>query len=175
MTGADATPGTAVLIACVGNTLRTDDGVGPRVAELLEQREIPDDVDVRDFGIGGVHMVQALLTGHYRALVLVDCADRGKHPGTVMVIEPDVLDVHDLSGVEKYDYLADMHYTNPERALALAKALGVLPERTILLGIQPVDSEGLGQELTPVVDAAATVAADEALRLATEFLTEPAQ
>lgn len=160
----------SVLVACVGNTLRTDDGVGPRVAELLNSRELPSRIDVLDFGIGGVHMVQALLSGNYRALVLVDCADRERPPGTVMVIEPDVLDVHDLELVEKYDYLADMHYTNPERAMALAKALGVLPNHTVLIGIQPVDSEGLGQELTPIVEEAAGIAADEALRQAISFL-----
>lgn len=159
-----------VLVACVGNTLRTDDGVGPKVAEILSSRDLPANIEVLDFGIGGVHMVQALLTGEYRALVLVDCADRERPPGTVMVIEPDVLDVHDLEIVEKYDYLADMHYTNPERAMALAKALGVLPADTVLIGIQPVDSEGLGQKLTPIVERAAAVAADEALRQAVGFL-----
>lgn len=164
--------GDSVLVACVGNTLRTDDGVGPRVAEILNARRLPPNIDVRDFGIGGVHMVQALLSGEYRALVLVDCADRQRPPGTVMVIEPDVLDVHDLEIVEKYDYLADMHYTNPERAMALAKALGVLPDRTVLIGIQPVESEELGRGLTPRIEKAAEVAADEALRQAVAYLED---
>lgn len=162
----------SVLVACVGNTLRTDDGVGPRVAEILNARDLPPQVDVLDFGIGGVHMVQALLTGEYRALVLVDCADRQRTPGTVMVIEPDVLDVHDLEMIEKYDYLADMHYTNPERAMALAKALGVLPDNTVLIGIQPVESEKLGRGLTPMVEKAAAIAADEAIKQAVEFLKQ---
>ena len=155
-----------VLIACVGNTLRTDDGVGPRVAEILGERDLPDNVDVYDFGIGGVHMVQTLLSGRYGSLVLVDCADRERDPGTVMVIEPEVLDVHELEDVAKYDYLADMHYTNPERAMALARALGVLPDRTVLIGIQPEDSERLGRDLSPVIESAARIAADEALRIA---------
>lgn len=162
--------GNSVLVACVGNTLRTDDGVGPRVAEILNERVLPSNIDVLDFGIGGVHMVQALLSGEYRALVLVDCADRERPPGTVMVIEPDVLDVHQLEMIEKYDYLADMHYTNPERAMALAKALGVLPKDTVLIGIQPVDAEELGRGLTPIVQESAEIAADEALRQAIGFL-----
>ncbi|REK19878.1 MAG: peptidase M52 [Actinobacteria bacterium] len=159
-----------VLIACVGNILRSDDGVGPRVAEILEGHDLPEGVDVLDFGIGGVHLVQTLLTGEYGALVLVDCADRGRDPGTVMVIQPDVLDVAELEGIAKYDYLADMHYTNPERAMALARALGVLPERTLLLGIQPMDAEKLGRDLTPEIEVAAHVAAEEALRLSIEML-----
>jgi hydrogenase maturation protease len=162
--------GRRALIACVGNILRSDDGVGPRVAELLEDRDLPDGVDVLDFGIGGVHLVQTLLTGEYRAMVLVDCADRDREPGTVMVIEPDVLDVSELEGIEKYDYLADMHYTNPERAMALAKALGALPTNSVLIGIQPLEAERLGRELSPAIERAAHVAADEAVRISLELL-----
>lgn len=163
-------PKPRILVACVGNTLRSDDGVGPRVAEILGEVDLPGDVEVRDFGIGGVHMVQTLLSGSYDALILVDCADRGRVPGTVMVIDPDVLDVSELEHVEKYDYLADMHYTNPERALALAKALGVLPERSLLIGVQPLDAEGLGQDLSEPVAKAAHVAADEVIRITRSVL-----
>ncbi len=154
-----------VLVACVGNTLRTDDGVGPRIAELLSAGDLPDGVEVADFGIGGVHLVQTLLDRTFDALVVVDCADRGRPPGTVMEIEPEVLDVTTLPHTERYDYLADMHYTKPERALALAKGLGVLPDRTLLVGVQPEDAETLGRELTPVVERAAKVTARHVLEV----------
>lgn len=153
-----------ILVACVGNTLRTDDGVGPVVAGLLADRATESMV-VADFGIGGIHMVQALMEEQFGALVVVDCADRGRPPGTVMEIEPEVLDVHLLDHTEKYDYLADMHYTKPERALALARGLGVLPPRVVLVGVQPEDAESLGQKLTARVAAAAEVAASHVLEL----------
>ena len=162
--------GQRALIACLGNILRTDDGVGPRVAQLLEDRDLPDGVDVLDFGIGGVPPVPALLTGEYGVMILVDCADRDREPGTVMVIEPEVFDVSDLEGIEKYDYLADMHYTNPERAMALAKALGVLPKKSVLIGIQPFEAERLGRKLSPAIERAAHIAADEAVRVSLELL-----
>ncbi len=165
---------TRVLVACVGNALRTDDGVGPRIAALLADRELPEGVEVRDFGIGGVHLVQSLLDGDFAALVVVDCADRGRPPGTVMEIDPEVLDVNELPHTERYDYLADMHYTKPERALALAKGLGVLPERTLLIGIQPQDAETLGQELTPVVERAAEFTARHVVELAAAIQAEGA-
>lgn len=168
MTGEVGDP--RALIACVGNILRTDDGVGPRVAQLLEDRDLPDEVDVLDFGIGGVHLVQTLLTGEYGVLVLVDCADRDREPGTVMIIEPEVFDVSELQGIEKYDYLADMHYTNPERAMALAKALGALPLKSVLIGIQPFEAERLGRQLSPAIERAAHIAADEAVRISLELL-----
>lgn len=162
-------PDGQVLVACVGNVLRSDDGIGPRIAEALEKQELPANVHVMDFGIGGIHLVQQLLGNSYSALVVVDCADRGRPPGTVMVIDPEVLDVNELDHTEKYDYLADMHYTKPERALALARGLGVLPEQTVLVGIQPQDAETLSQELTPLIEGAIEVAAGEILRVAADF------
>lgn len=163
--------GNRVLVACVGNTLRTDDGVGPAVASILGDRS-SDDIVVADFGIGGVHLVQALMEESFLALVVVDCADRGRPPGTVMEIEPEVLDVRDLDHTERYDYLADMHYTKPERALALARGLGVLPPRVVLVGIQPEDAESMGRDLTASVAAAASVAARHVLTVVARLRSE---
>ncbi|NNF65770.1 MAG: hydrogenase maturation protease [Acidimicrobiia bacterium] len=158
-----------VLIACVGNRLRSDDGVGPVVGDLLTARGLPESVVVEEIGIGGIHLVQSLLGREFDALIVVDCADHGRDPGTVMTIDPDVLDVESLTAIEKYDYLADMHYTKPERAFALARALGVLPERFQLVGVQPQDAETLHRGLTPVVDGAVAIAADEVLRIVVEL------
>ena len=158
-----------VLVGCVGNRLRTDDGVGPRVGDHLEQAGVPERVRVQEVGIGGIHLVQTLLEERYDALIIVDCVDRGRPPGTVMTIQPEVLDVHELEDIEKYDYLADMHYTKPERAFALARALGVLPEVFMLVGIQPEDAETLEQHLTPPVERAVHIAANEVLAIIEEL------
>lgn len=149
---------TRVLVGCVGNRLRHDDGVGPVVGDVLQARGLPDGVVVKEVGIGGIHLVQWLIEGAFGALIVVDCADRGRPPGTVMVIQPDVTDVEAMDGIEKYDYLADMHYTKPERAFALAKALGVLPDRFQLVGIQPADAETLHEGLSHPVQEAVEVA-----------------
>lgn len=148
-----------ILVACVGNLLRSDDGVGPRVAELLEAGDLPSDMVVHDYGIGGIHLVQTLMEEEFAALVVVDCADQGRPPGTVMELEPEVLDVAELPQIERYDYLADMHYTDPRRALALARALGVLPASFTIVGVQPLDAESLHRGLSPTVERAAQVAA----------------
>lgn len=160
-----------VLIACVGNRLRSDDGVGPVVGDLLAARGLPERVVVEEIGIGGIHLVQSLLGHKFDALIVVDCADHGRPPGTVMTIDPEVLDVESLSAIAKYDYLADMHYTKPERAFALARALGVLPERFQLVGVQPQDAVSLHRGLTPIVEAAVATAADEVLRIVGELQT----
>lgn len=159
-----------VLVACVGNQLLSDDAVGLGVAKILQGRTPIDGVVVEEYGIGGIHLVQRMMERDLDGLVVVDCADRNRPPGTVMVIQPEIIDVGDMPEVERFDYLADMHYTNPERALALAKALDLLPDDVVLIGIQPVDVEQLGEALSPEVEAAVEIAAAEAMRVARQML-----
>lgn len=158
-----------ILVGCLGNRLRSDDGVGPAVGDYLERRGVPAHVRIEEVGIGGIHLVQSLLEPGYEALIVVDCVDRGRAPGTVMVIQPEVLDVRSLGDIDKYDYLADMHYTNPERAFALARALGVLPDRFVLVGVQPEDAETLEQRLSEPVARAVEVAAAEIVSLIGQY------
>jgi len=139
----------SVLIACVGNVLRGDDGFGPAVAARLEG-ELPPGARLVETGIGGIALVQELLAG-YRGLVIVDAIDDGIEPGTVVALEPEV----DGAGA----HVPDVHLANPDRVLALAKALDVLPERLAIVGCQPADADELGEELSPVVERAVPVAA----------------
>ncbi len=60
-----------VLIACVGNVLRHDDGFGVAVARALESAPLPDGVDLIETGIGGMSIVQRLMDG-YDALIVVE-------------------------------------------------------------------------------------------------------
>ena len=75
----------AVLDAA-GGVLHGDDGFGVEVARRLGARLLPPAVTVAETGIGGIHLVHELMAG-YEALVVVDAVDRGRPPGTVMVIE----------------------------------------------------------------------------------------
>src|SRR6267378_42077 len=118
-----------ILVAGVGNLLRGDDGFGVEVAKALMCRSLPPGVRVVETGIGGIHLVQEMLT--------------------------------------PYDALADMHYAKPERAFMLAKALGVLPGRFLMVGCQPVDADRLGEGLSPEVTVAVPVAVAEVERIVT--------
>ncbi len=148
-----------VLVVGVGNVLLGDDGFGVEVARRLETVALPDGVRVIETGIGGIALVQELQDG-WDGLIVVDTVDRGKPPGTVLVIEPDVVDVGELDWAARHDLLADMHLATPGRALMLAKALGVLPPLVRMVGCQPCDAERLGVGLDPLIAAAV----DEAVR-----------
>ena len=140
-----------VLVGCVGNVLRRDDGFGPAVAERLS---LPAGARVVETGIGGIALLQELMDG-WDGLVLVDAVDQGAEPGTVFKIVPEVGEaVH----------VPDVHLANPDRVLTTAKGLGVLPERIVIVGCQPAEVDELGEGLTPAVARAVDVAAREVER-----------
>ncbi len=151
-----------ILVAGVGNVLRTDDAFGVVVAQRLQGMDLPAGVTVVETGIGGMALVQEL-QGLYDALIMVDAVDYGRTPGHVLLIEPDVIDVHALPPDARSDLLADMHLAKPERVLMLAKALGVLPRHRLMVGCQPVDPDAYGTEMSPEVEAAVEVAINEIL------------
>lgn len=152
-----------ILLAGVGNVLRTDDAFGVEVAHRLEKMDWPEGVHVVETGIGGIALVQELMEG-WDALVMIDTVDYGREPGTIMLIEPEVVDVEEMSWGEKYDQLSDVHLAKPERVLVLARALKVLPEHVLMVGCQPTDAHEVGIGMTPPVVAAVETAISEILR-----------
>ena len=150
-----------VLVGCVGNVLRGDDGFGPAVAARLTG--LPEGAEVVETGIGGIALLQELLAG-CDGLVLIDAVDRGEEPGTVFVIEPEVLDG---------DHIPDVHLANPERVLTMAKAMGVLPDRVLIVGCQPAEVDKLEQGLSPAVARAVAVAAARVEVAVGDWVAEP--
>ena len=154
-----------LLVAGMGNELRGDDGFGVAMARLLEDRDLGAEVTVKEIGIGGINLVQELMTG-YDALLVIDAVQRGSEPGTIHLLEPEVTDLKDLPIDERRDFLADLHWADPGRAMMLAKALGVLPPRVLILGCQPQHLEELTMVMSPAVTGAlpkAMAVLDEAL------------
>jgi hydrogenase maturation protease len=146
-----------ILIACVGNVLRLDDGFGYAVAAHLH--DLPEGVELLETGIGGMTLVQELMRG-CDGLVIVDAVDRGGTPGTVFVIEPDV---------DPPSPIGDIHLANPDRVLSLARGLGCLPPRLVIVGCQPAETEGMGERLSPAVAAAVEPATEQVRQIVGEW------
>lgn len=158
------------VVACFGNVLRADDGVGPAVAQLLTAASLPDGTRVLEVGIGGIHLVQELMDG-VDVLIVVDAVDLGRPAGTVVVQRPDVLDVSTLSADRRRDELADMHLATPARALMVARGLGILPPTTLLVGVQTTDTDEPRYGLSTTTRHAVPVAAAQVRRLLLEHMT----
>jgi hydrogenase maturation protease len=156
-----------VLVACVGNALRGDDGFGIAVAAALEGT-LPDQADLVETGIGGIGIVHALMDG-YDALVIVDAVERGAQPGTVFVLVPQVADIATPSFDEWRAQLADLHLAEPTRILRIARAAGVLPEQVLVIGCQPETCEDYAEGLSRHVAAAVPVAAKRVRDVLTEL------
>ena len=162
---------TRAIVACFGNVLRADDGVGPAVAQALAAEGVPDRVEVMEVGIGGIHLVQELMSDvDVDVLIIVDAVDLGRPPGTVVVQRPDVLDVSTLSVDRRRDELADMHLATPARALMVALGMGILPPTTLLVGVQTTDTDEPRYGLSPVTRGAVAVAVQEVRRLLSKHL-----
>ena len=128
-----------ILVAGMGNVLRRDDGFGVEVAQrLLAAAVLPPNVTTIEVGTGGISLVQELMVSPgYDVLILLDATEQDGQPGQVYILEAEVPELDTFSEMTRRDFLADMHYAVPSRALILAKALGVLPLRTFIVGCQP--------------------------------------
>lgn len=157
-----------ILVAGVGNVLRSDDAFGVEVANRLLERPAVPLVTVIETGIAGIQLVQDLQDG-YDAIIVIDTVDRGRPPGTVMTIDYDVIDVHALEHNQKYDLLADMHLATPERSLMVARALGVLPPIVKMVAVQPVDVDTMAIGMSEIVENAIDLAIEEIDRCITSL------
>lgn len=117
-----------ILVAGIGNIFLADDGFGVAVAQQLASLPQPGGVDARDFGIRGMDLAYAMQKD-YDAVILVDAAQRGEPAGTLSVIDARAdLDVPPS---------IETHGMDPVRVLALARALGHVPERVLVVACEP--------------------------------------
>jgi len=140
----------------LGNPLHGDDGLGWRVAEVLRQTPLPEDVAVFDLG-SRVLELPGLLAG-CAAAVLVDAA-RGDAPaGQVVVQRAEELLETGTNGTISHG--ADLRF-----ALRAAQAeLGVLPP-TQVVTVAVTDIAVFQPGLSPAVEQAVPVAVAHIARL----------
>ncbi len=161
---------TRVLVAGMGNVLRGDDGFGIEVVRRLKSHpDLPPEVSVIEAGSAGLPLVQDLLDG-YSMLIIVDAVSQGKPPGTVVTLEPAVPDVRGSAWEEIGALVGDPHTTVPSRVLLLARALGALPEKVVIVGCEPHTVDELQMSLTPPVAAAVDETVERVLTLAQSWL-----
>jgi hydrogenase maturation protease len=154
-----------ILVAGVGNVFLGDDGFGVEVVRRLAGRELPEGVEVADFGIRGMDLVYAL-HDDYELVVFVDATPRGEKPGTVYLLEPEI--------EEEGEVVLDTHGMDPLKVIKLARALGAKPTRTLVVGCEPQvvisgeDYEDMLMELSEPVRAAV----EEAVKLVESLVKE---
>jgi len=149
-----------VLIACVGNIFLGDDGFGVELARSLGQRQLPEGVSVKDYGIRGFDLAYALLDP-WDLVIIVDALSRGEVAGTLYAIEPE------LHGPASADTALNPHGMDPVRVLSLAASMGTISAQVVVVGCEPCDfgdelegRMGLSSPIQGVVEAACDMILD---------------
>ncbi|HLM49109.1 MAG TPA: hydrogenase maturation protease [Solirubrobacteraceae bacterium] len=151
-----------VLVAGIGNVFLGDDGFGVEVAGRLSATELPPGVHVEDYGIRGMDLAYAL--AGYDVAILVDAVPRGGAPGTVYVIEAEL---EDAPGTPQ------AHGMDPVQVLALARTLGPVPERVLIVGCEPaVVMTGEEEDVVAMLSEPVREAVGEAARVVEELVAE---
>jgi hydrogenase maturation protease len=143
-----------ILVAGIGNIFLGDDAFGVEVVQRLMRENLPEYVEVKDFGIRSFDLAYALMED-YKATILVDATQQGQPPGTVYLIEPDLSDLDALEGE-----MLEAHNMNPVKVLLMVKQLGGQPKQLYLVGCEPAVLEtedgfiGLSEPVQAAVDEA---------------------
>jgi hydrogenase maturation protease len=146
-----------ILVAGIGNIFLGDDGFGVEVVRQLAQHDLPEGVEVVDFGIRGLDLTYALLED-YDAVIIVDLAPRGGDPGTLYLIEPTV----------DGEAVLDTHGMDPVKVLNMAREMGARATRTYVVACEP--QRVVEAEADPDVVVALSEPVQEAVPEAVEML-----
>jgi hydrogenase maturation protease len=131
-----------LVVVGVGNALRGDDAAGLAVAELVRSR-VSDDVVVKVCEQEPSRLVDAWEGA--AAAVVVDAASSAAEPGTVHRIDASA------GEVPARVFRSSTHAFGVGDVVELARALGRLPERVIVYGIEGGDfaaGTGLSEPVT---------------------------
>ena len=146
------------LIIGMGNDYRSDDGVGRVVARKL-QAESLDDVGVLEETGEGVALLEAWRGADF--VILIDAVHSGGEPGTIYRI-----DGHAEQIPRSFFHYSTHAFSLPE-AVEMARALGQLPRRLVVYGIEGknfASGMGLSREME-------TAAEETARRVKAELCT----
>lgn len=139
-----------ILVMGVGNPLMRDEGIGPRVIELLLDGYVfPDNVSVEDAGTMG-YMILDLLKEADRLIVVDAIKDSGHPAGTVLMFSPE-----DLASNQVMHSMHDLRLVD---VLEAAELTGHAPE-AVVIGVQIESIEEWVLELSEAAEAALPVAA----------------
>jgi len=138
------------LVLGIGNTILTDDGVGCRVAQRLEERlKGRPDVTVKQTSLSGLSLLDEV--AGYERLVIIDAIQtQGGKPGAIYKLSPDDF---------KTGRMAIIHDLGLVSTLELGRKLEMdMPREVVIFAIEAKDmvtfSEGLSPEVKKAIPKA---------------------
>jgi hydrogenase maturation protease len=135
---------TRIVVLGVGNTLLSDEGIGVRAIELLQQDyDLPPEVVVIDGGTTGMEMLDDLSNADH--LVIVDAVRSGKAPAAIVKLVDEQVPAF-------FKTKLSPHQIGLSDVLATLDFIGEQPGGVTVIGVEPVSLE-TGMALSPQVEA----------------------
>jgi hydrogenase maturation protease len=138
-----------ILVAGVGNLLKSDDGLGPHVIKRLKEVRLPPNVEVMDLGTSGMDILH--YSADYDKIIFIDAVRLGKPPGTVYRIKPRQVQVTD-DEIRGMIYMS-MHEVDLERVISIGRRLRQMPENLVIIGCEPKETSRIHIGLTEEVNS----------------------
>ena len=142
-----------IVVIGVGNAFRGDDAAGREVARRVRER-VPGEIDVVVCELEPTRLIDAW--DDAESAVVVDAVSSGAEPGTVHRFDAST------DTLPSREFRSSTHAFSIADALELGRALGRAPQRVVVLGLEGA-SFGLGDPLTPAVEAAIPRVVEQAL------------
>lgn len=129
----------SVIIMSVGNSLRSDDGIGPYILSKIKNHQSKSNkIELIDAGIVPENYIQKVLDLKPDKIIIIDAADFGGHPGELRFIPNNAIPESSVS-------------THAISLRLLAELINKYSgAEVIFLGIQPKNIE-FGEELSAKV------------------------
>ncbi len=159
----------SVVVLGVGNILLTDESIGVRVVEALEQRyQFPEQVVVVDGGTAGMELLETM--SDRDNVIIIDAVNTGAAPGTVVELRGDEVPALFRTRISPHQ-------------LGISDLLGVLtvtdqmPKQMTLFGAVPYSMEtgiDLTAEMQEKLETIVTFTVAELQRLGHDLVAKPA-
>jgi hydrogenase maturation protease len=144
------------LILGIGNLILSDDGVGCKVAQRLEERLKGHlDITVKETSLSGLSLLDEL-TGYERLIIVDAIQTKGGKPGDIYKLSPSDF---------KTGRMAIIHDLGLFSTLELGRKLEMeMPREVVIFAIEAKEMAVFSEKCTPAVKKAIPKAVDMVLR-----------
>lgn len=140
----------------VGNILMQDEGVGPKVVEILKtQYKFNPNIEIIDGGTLGLDLLPYI--EKYRKLIIIDAVEFYKEPGYISVLRSDEIPTYLKTKLS-------VHHVGIQDLLEVARFMDIMPEEVIVIGIQP-EIIDIGLDLSYKLKSKINKIIDEVLKI----------
>lgn len=141
------------LVIGLGNPILRDDGVGIRVAEEIRRRlNGRGDTDITELSVGGIRLMEAM--AGYDRVFIIDAVMTGNQP-------PGAFSRLHIDDLGMSLHTSSTHDTNLACALESGRLAGQkIPSEIVIWGIEAVDVNDFGEQMSGPVEAAVPAVAD---------------